>query len=239
MGPNPQAIIDLHTFHQLKVADYAARTKIAPGYASLLGIPIHTSPAVPPGRMFVTNAQEAAMEPNSLQDALNQIFGVRARFTPPKTLAQIQEEEQAERERVARQAKQDAFARLDVVNGDEIALVYKEGTSILQGQVTQVRKWTSNADGPRPTLAEPEWQVRIAGFDETPHGSHNTWFPVGRFDEVKVVKRAYRWTERDKAIAASAQIAPETWERKIEADREATRRAYGPRVDRILAALQA
>lgn len=243
MEPRVQALIDRATFHQLQAQAMDAapyrRSYAQGGYvgpASLAGIPIHTSDAVPPGSAFIVR-KEDPMGPNPYRPltAFEAAFAQIIR----ETARERQEREAAERERTRIRSLETAFERLDVQNGDVIELRYKEGTSILQGKVAQVRQQTPAGDGVRPTLYPAEFQVRIEGFGETPHGSHNVWFAIRNFDSVRVVERAYPWTDRDRVVASIAGVsAVEKFPTLSEDQRNNYRKVYGEQADRVLAALK-
>jgi len=179
--------------------------------------PLHTPPYPPSGgdRYFTL---EAPMNPNQRALTLDEIFSSWYRpatyFSPVKTPQQLRNE---------------AFAKLDVQNGDVIELVHDingKNAATLAGTVAQVRQ----VDG--------EYQVRVEGFGETPHGNHNTWFAVGNY-EVKVFTPAYRWTADDKLVVAIAGgTLADRWPTLSERDRELYRSNFAQSAARVRKALE-
>lgn len=120
------------------------------------------------------------------------------------------------------QLREERFAALDVQNGDRLELVTDE--SKLVGKVIQVRE------------VNGEHQVRIQGFGETPHGSHNTWFAVRNYTVARTHK-AYRTTPDDRVIAALASVTEEGWAGYSEQTREDFRKAYAEQLAAVKQAL--
>jgi hypothetical protein len=128
-------------------------------------------------------------------------------------------------EEIEAERREKAFRELDIKNGDEVELRSEKST--LQGIVTQVRE----QDG------QP--QVRISGFDESPHGTQNIWFGVRNYESIRLINRGFRWTELDKMIVALVGTTPAAWEARTEEARERSREVHGKKVDRLLAVIKA
>jgi hypothetical protein len=122
-----------------------------------------------------------------------------------------------------KKSPREQFLELDVQPGDRVRLVEQElgrpkkDGAALEGVVKAVR------------TVEGREAVQIQGFDV--QGNNIFW--SARNYHIEVLHRAYRWTDRDRVIAEIADRADWATTRR-EDQREADRRTYGARADRIL-----
>lgn len=164
---------------------------------------------------------EATMHPthNPFEEFFRAFSAQQATIKPIQWISQ---------EEIDKRRREAQFAELDIQNGDTVALRGK--TSTLQGVVTQVRNVGSDQ--------RPEFQVRIAEFDETPHGSHNTWFSIHRYQRVQLLNRAYRWTPEDRLIVVLLGISEQIWKDLTDDQRQDYRQRFTKKVAQIKSVLQ-
>lgn len=117
-----------------------------------------------------------------------------------------------------------AFRELDVQAGDLVRLIPRDPAigAQLEGRVEQIKTVNGGLES----------QLRIKGFDETPHGNHNAYFGV-ETNEVEVLERAFRWTEDDRIVTVLYALSDAEWERWPEANRGYYRKQSAGRIAKI------
>lgn len=147
----------------------------------------------------------------------------------------------------AQKTSEQLFRELDVHSGDRVRLTQVEfgrrepthDAAVLEGVVVGVK------------VKDGKSQVRIEGFGHTgsttksrapgmgtiaQSGGQHVWFAVENY-KVEVLKKAYRWTDEDRAVVAISGNSDSWWEGLTDEYRQINRDNYGPRIKRVLALL--
>lgn len=124
------------------------------------------------------------------------------------------------------------FRELDVQPGDRVRLTYeikpRGGIGTLESVVAGVK------------VKDRKSQIRLEGFGHTggKAGGQHVWFAVENY-KIEVLKKAFRWTERDRVIAELVGgPAGQQWATLPETRRTDLRAEYGTRADRIIKLLK-
>lgn len=123
-----------------------------------------------------------------------------------------------------------AFRELGVETGDFVRLVPRgHAGAQLEGRVEQIK--TVNAG--------LESQLRIKGFDETPHGNHNVYFGVENHTVEILEKVVHPLTLDEKILLAVANRSEEYYRGLPDTQRDTLIRLYRGRIDAVKALLPA
>lgn len=179
---------------------------ISQNLGSIFGTPIHHSNIVPRDGAIVINRAgfRAGFYVDELTRQIQAVFGPPAKPKPS--------------------ANELAFRELDVQAGDLVRLIPRDSRvgAQLEGRVEQIKTVNGGLES----------QLRIKGFDETPHGSHNVYFGVENH-EVEVLERDFRWTEEDRIITVLGSFSDAEWKRWAESTRAYWRRHWASRIAKI------